>query len=96
MPRDASYPRDFFGNPLGLSDKFMVVRVDGQSAPGKKHHECRYFVLDMSHDIHAYPAIKAYAESCKETKPYLARDLFRWCDEVQAALDDAEVIDADA
>jgi hypothetical protein len=92
MPRDASLPRDFFGNPRGLYEKFYIERVDGRSAPGEKHDGCSYFVLDLTHDPHAYKAIQGYVESLREAPPYLsypelADDLQRWLDE--NTLDDA-------
>lgn len=59
----------------GLYRKFRVERVDGQSAPGMKHYACEYFVLDMTHDPHALPALRAYEASCRETHPMLAEDL---------------------
>lgn len=59
----------------GLYEKFRVERTDGRSAPGEKHHGCRYFILDLDHDQHAAAALKAYAESCKATEPRLAEDL---------------------
>ena len=60
----------------GLYAKFRTIeRTDGQSAPGQKHHGCDYFVLDLTHDPHALPALAAYAESCASEYPALARDL---------------------
>ena len=59
----------------GLYRKFHVVRADGRSAHGKKHDGCEYFVLDLDHDPHALPALKAYEESCREGFPDLAFDL---------------------
>ena len=59
----------------GLYRKFHVVRADGRSAHGKKHDGCEYFVLDLTHDPHALPALKAYEESCREDFPALADDL---------------------
>lgn len=66
---------------LGLFKKFTVTRMDGQSAPGKKHDGCDYFVLDMTHDPHAIPALRAYADSA-EADGYveLAVDLRRQID----------------
>lgn len=65
----------------GLYGKFRVMRVDGRSAPGKKHFGCEYFVLDITHDPFAIPALKAYARACKEQYPLLAKDLIgRICD----------------
>ena len=62
---------------VGLFNKFSVARIDGTDAPGEKHHGCDYFILDMTHDQHAIPAVLAYAESCKVDYPVLASDLFK-------------------
>lgn len=59
----------------GMFHKFNVSRTDGSSAIGGKHEGCSYFVLDMTHDPYAIPAIKAYADSCEAEYPLLARDL---------------------
>lgn len=59
----------------GLFNKYVVVRRDGESDEGKKHHECNYFVLDLDHDPHAREALAAYAKACKSSKPNLSRDL---------------------
>lgn len=45
--------------------KFIVRRRDSTDAPGGKHDGCDYFVLDLTHDPHAIPAILAYADSCE-------------------------------
>lgn len=60
----------------GIYDKYIVNRVYGGQRKGEKHHNCRYFVLDLTHDKHAIPAIFAYASSC-EVDGYheLAKDL---------------------
>jgi hypothetical protein len=68
----------------GFYDKFNISRIYGRSMPGQKHAGCEYFVLDLTHDPHAIPAIQAYAESCKESHPLLARDLLA---KVDAMLD---------
>ena len=60
---------------VGIYRKFDVRRTDGRSAPGEKHENCEYFVLDLTHDPHALPALKAYRESCQAEFPNLARDL---------------------
>lgn len=49
----------------GLYDKFEVKRTDGSSAVGQKHDGCSYFVLDIAHDPHAVPSLRAYAESAR-------------------------------
>lgn len=59
----------------GLYHKFNVSRTDGSSEPGCKHHGCDYFVLDLTHDPFAMPALAAYAEGCKEKYPQLAEAL---------------------
>ena len=59
----------------GLYGKFKVTRTDGQSEPGGKHEKCDYFVLDLSCDPHAIPAIVAYIASCQGEYPQLADDL---------------------
>lgn len=59
----------------GLYRKFNVTRTDGRSQEGRKHHGCEYFVLDLDHDPHALPALKAYEDSCRADYPALADDL---------------------
>ena len=59
----------------GLYGKYHVERVDGSSEPGGKHEHCNYFVLDLTHDKHALPALEAYALSCQDEYPLLAQDL---------------------
>lgn len=70
----------------GLYGKFHVERTDGKSAPGEKHHDCEYFLLDLNHDKYAVPALRAYAEHCEAEYPQLARDLFAKADEIAKAL----------
>ena len=61
----------------GYYDKFEVRRVDGGDEPGERHHGCRYFVLDLTHDLHARTAARAYAGSCgADGYENLAADLF--------------------
>jgi len=59
----------------GLYRKFDVRRVDGSDQPGGKHDDSEYFVLDLTHDVHARAAIQAYATSCATTHPHLSVDL---------------------
>ncbi|MBW7903807.1 MAG: hypothetical protein H3C26_20250 [Rhodocyclaceae bacterium] len=59
----------------GLIEKFHVRRADGRDAPGEKHHGAEYFVLDMTDDPHAIPALLGYAGSCGRDYPLLAADL---------------------
>ena len=60
---------------LGLYHKFNVARTDGSSEPGGKHHADEYFVLNLTTDKHALPALVAYAKSCASEYPALAADL---------------------
>ena len=60
---------------LGLYHKFNVTRTDGSSEPGGKHHDDEYFVLNLTTDKHAMPALAAYAEACAVEYPALAADL---------------------
>ncbi len=50
---------------FGLYGKFLVTRTDGMSGPGEKHYGCDYFVLDLTHDPLAIPAVDAYATAAK-------------------------------
>lgn len=59
----------------GIYNKFRVTRVDGRDIEGQKHFGCFYFVLDTVHDPHAIPALKAYAKSCENEYPLLAKDV---------------------
>jgi hypothetical protein len=70
-PRDPNKPAE----AQGAFQKFLVQRVDGSDLPGGKHYGCFNFVLDLSHDPHAIPAIQAYAASCAATHPQLAQEL---------------------
>lgn len=56
----------------GLYTKYSVQRLNDESG---KHNGCFFFVLDIDHDIHALDALSAYADSCRENYPLLARDL---------------------
>ncbi len=60
---------------VGLYQKYRISRTDGGSRKGKKHHGCRYFVIDLTHDKFAKSAIKAYARACRKEYPELAKDL---------------------
>lgn len=55
----------------GLYDKYRVIR----KYENPKHKNCRYFVLDVTHDPYAIRAISAYADSCRDNFPELAKDL---------------------
>lgn len=59
----------------GIYDKYTVTRNDGSSEPGGKHEHCDYFVLDLTHDPFAIPALAAYVVACAVKFPKLADDL---------------------
>ena len=61
----------------GLFKKFNVTRTDGSHRPGGKHDGCDYYVLDLSHDVHAMPALEAYIVSLAsaDTHPILLKEL---------------------
>lgn len=66
---DASKPKA----EQGLYRKYEVTRTDGD--PQGKHRGCHYFVLDLTHDAHAGPALAAYARSCEGDYPVLSEQL---------------------
>jgi len=78
MPREGN-PTEYVDpkKGMGLYPKFRVERRDGKSAEGEKHEYCDYFVLDLKHDPHAVPALRAYAMSCREEYPQLSADLLK-------------------
>jgi hypothetical protein len=51
---------------VGLIGKYHVERTDGSSAEGQKHHGCQYFVLDLTHDPLAFPALAAYERHARQ------------------------------
>ena len=71
--RDQSKPAE----QQGIFRKFEVSRVDGSDALGGKHHNCEYFVLDITHDPYALNALDAYAKACSETHQQLSVELAR-------------------
>lgn len=72
---------------LGIYHKFEVRRTDGRDEPGQKHNGCDYFVLDLTHDPFAAPAIAAYAKACAKELPLLADDLRKRLRSAGRALD---------
>lgn len=68
-------PQKLNNQERGIYQKFIVNRTDGQDAPGEKHHGDEYFVLNLTTDKHAIPALAAYAELCAAEYPKLADDL---------------------
>lgn len=63
--------------PPGSRDLFHVARLDGRDAPGGDRAGARYFVLDVAHDPHAGPALRAYANACAREDAALAVALDR-------------------
>ena len=56
-------------------NKFKVTRLDNRHSKGEKHHDCVYYVLDLTHDEFAIPALIAYALACEAEYPALAHDI---------------------
>lgn len=67
--------RDSAKRNTGVYRKFFVHRCDGTDQPGKKHADCQYFVIDVTHDEFAPAALKAYAKACAKKYPQLSKDL---------------------
>lgn len=61
----------------GVYRKFNVSRTDGRDQPGGDRHGAEYFVLDVTHDRFAKPALAAYAAACRDAYPALADDMVR-------------------
>ena len=59
----------------GLYGKFTVGREDGRDLPGRDRERADYFVLDLTFDPFAIPALRAYADACEGEYPALAADL---------------------
>jgi hypothetical protein len=68
-------PEKFDQAQIGLYNKFTVKRTDGTDEPGGKHEGDEYFVLNLTTDKNAIPALAAYADACNEGYPALAQDL---------------------
>lgn len=58
----------------GLIDKFKVERLT-PSRRNIEHDGCFYFVLDLTHDAAAGPALMAYADQIEDQYPKLAGEL---------------------
>lgn len=58
----------------GLFDKYQVTRRDD---PDRKHDDCTYFVLDLTHDETARYAAESYAWQIAPANPVLANELRR-------------------
>ena len=65
----------------GLYGKYYVNRVDGRDKAGGDKSNANYFVLDLTHDPFAVPALKAYIQACRETYAALANDLEKLVEE---------------
>ena len=58
---------------LGLTKKYEVVRIGDLG----KHTDCFFFVMDLTHDKFARPALLSYARACRDEYPLLALDLLK-------------------
>lgn len=62
----------------GFYDKYRVRRTDRSDEPGGKHEDCKYFVLDLTHDPYAVDALEAYGKACSIELPNLSKELLSW------------------
>lgn len=56
----------------GLGQKYIVLRLNDEVG---KHDACEFFVLDLEHDRHTQPALRAYADSVESENPSFASEL---------------------
>lgn len=63
----------------GLHAKYHVKKVDDRAG---KHDDCRYFVLDPTHDAAAANAVRYYAELVQASHRDLYDDLMAWLEQV--------------
>lgn len=71
--RDPSKP----DTEQGIYEKYRVYRTDGLDNAGGPRADDKYFVLNLTRDPHAKPAMAAYAASAKGTHPILSADMIR-------------------
>lgn len=67
----------------GLYKKYTVIRNDGQGQSGAAHENDEYFVLNLTTDPFAKPALEAYAKACRDKFPKLASDLEKLCENLK-------------
>lgn len=72
MGRELPERKPWSDHQQGLYRKYTVERVHD---PTGKHRGCLHYVLDLTHDPFAKPALLAYAEACAAEYPKLAADL---------------------
>ena len=70
----------------GIYHKYFLSRTDGTDAPGQKHESCDYYVLDLTHDPYARPAIIAYGSACAIEFPQLSADLLAKAEHVPTTI----------
>lgn len=56
-------PRGACLDSLDDEPRYRVTRNDGRDAEGEKHHGCRYFVLDLTHDPKAAGLAAVYFDA---------------------------------
>lgn len=71
----------------GFYQKYNVSRTDGRSAPGEKHADCQYFVLDLTHDPFAVAALEAYLEALPNKPTAFSMDLDQVIRDLKASHD---------
>lgn len=55
--------------------KYEVRRADRRDEPGEKHADCKLFVLDLTHDVHARAALQHYGRLVATDRPALKTDI---------------------
>lgn len=74
----------------GAYGKYKISRLDGSTKKGGKHRGCRFFVLDLDHDLHAAAALRAYAKSCMHEFSALSSDLLYAAIHIEQSHEDPE------
>lgn len=59
----------------GYYHKYNVQRVDEGNNEAEVHKDCDFFVLDLTHDVHAVRALDKYREAMVGVDTQLAIDL---------------------
>jgi len=70
--------------------KYMVYRMDGKDNVGEKHEKCDLFVLDLTHDPAAIPAMAMFVTACADDRPALSASVWATFPAVDAWLKERE------
>jgi len=69
-------------DPRPDSDRGIYAKYDvkRRNDPSGRHADCRFFVLDPEHDIHARGALETYQDLVGGEYPHVAADIAEWLD----------------